>query len=306
MDKINRDFIVGFIAGVLLILSIGGLWLVNQQDISGRIKSVTHTQINKTPLKMDILEVFYPEDNPIQEQLAQKTLNIMSWECKRIRRLFEVTPQEMLSGGIYGFVFCDTWRDPFLKLLKDNDVGIVDNIICWAVVCEWDWPFDSPRDIYYLYCVFPYNMAYEVLKYVLTWDKTAVWFINGLCSYASAICWQRLNKQAYFDYEYELAKEFFSQTGYPSEIIDLSTNIPERKEYLFTFYPAEVYFIVDLTREYGEEIIPFLISRFRGEKITSKKIVAVIEEITGERISITIPKDKVIARFNDLKRRLGG
>lgn len=313
MARLKGGFISGFIVGILLIGMIMGLYLSAHPPKKRAIKSVTHLKINKVSLKEDIAEVFYPEGNTIQQKIAIETAKKMSLECKRIQTLFNITSQEMLSGQMYGFVLCPVWRkDPFIETIKDDKWLIVDNVICLPIVCEWGWPFQNPENRYYLYCLFPYYMAQEVLKKSITWDGTAQWFIDGLCSYASAVCWQQFDKTAYMNYEYEQTAGFFEQDGYATATINLTDPEHIKKEDKeFVFLPAETYFIIDLVKKHKERVIPLIISKLSVSKtkpITGEEVLLVIKEVTGEDMGTkakSISRDEVLGRFRELKKKMG-
>ncbi|MBU0702053.1 hypothetical protein KKE26_12325 [bacterium] len=308
-----KGFIPGFIVGMLLIGMIIGLYLSVHPPKKETIKSVTHLKINKVSLKEDIVEVFYPEGDVIQQKIALETAKKMSLECKKIQTLFNISSHEMLRGQMYGFVFCPLWRnDPFIETIKDDKWLIVDNITCLPIVCEYGWPFQNPRHRYYLHCLFPYYMAQEILKKNITWDETAQWFIDGLCGYASAVCWQQFDRKAYMNYEYDRSAVFFGQGGYATATVNLADpkHIKDgAKE--FVFLPAETYFIVDLIKKHKEKVVPLLISRLSASKvkpITNEEVLLAIKEITGEDMRTkvkAIPRYEVLSRFRELRKKMG-
>jgi len=313
MAKLRGNFIPGFIVGILLIGMITGLYLAAHPPRKKAIKPVTHVKIVKVPLKEDIVEVFYPESDQGQKKIAQEAAKQMSLECKRLSTLFNVSLQDMLKGQMYGFVFCPLWRgDPFIEAIKDDKWLIVDNIICWPIVSEWNWPFQNPYHRYYLHCSFSYYMAQGILNKILTVDETAQWFIDGLCSYASAVCWQKFDRKAYMNYEYEQATVFFSQGGYATATINLTdpSHLKEGAEE-FVFLPAETFFIIDLIKKHKEKIIPLIISRLAASKtkpITGEEILLAIEEVVGEDMSTqvkSISRDEVLNRFGELRKKMG-
>jgi hypothetical protein len=313
MARIKGGFIPGFIVGMLLIGMIMGLYLSVHPPKTETIRSVTHLKINKIPLKEDIAEVFYPEWNTVQQKIALETAKKMSLECKKIQTLFNISSQEMLTGQMYGFVFCPLWRnDPFIEAIKDDKWLIVDNVVCWPIVCEWGWPFQNPENIYYLHCSFPYYMAQEVLKKSIIPDETSQWFINGLCGYASAICWQQFDRKSYMNYEYDKGIVFFDQNGYATATINLldPTHIKEgAKE--FVFLPAETFFIIDLIKKHKEKAIPLIISKLSAsgtKPITGEQVLLAIKEITGEDMGTrakSISRDEVLSRFRELRKKMG-
>ncbi|MFH1096727.1 MAG: hypothetical protein V1749_04415 [Candidatus Desantisbacteria bacterium] len=313
MAKLRGNFIPGFIVGALLIGMIAGLYLSAHPSQKKATKSVTHVKIAKVALKEDIAEVFYPEGDITQQKIAMETAKNMSLECKRIQTMFNISPQEMLSGQMYGFVFCPLWRgDPFIETIKDDKWLTVDNIICLPIVCEWGWPFQNPIHRYYLHCEFPYYMAQGILKKTLTVDETAQWFIDGLCGYASAVCWQRFDRKAYMNYEYDRVAVFFSQGGYATATVNLTdpSHIKDgAKE--FVFLPAETFFIIDLVKKHKEKTIPLIIARLAASKtkpITGEEILLAIKEVTGEDMSTqvkSISRDAVLTRFGELRKKMG-
>ncbi|MBI4777750.1 hypothetical protein HY792_02345 [Candidatus Desantisbacteria bacterium] len=313
MAKVKGGFIPGFIVGMLLIGMIMGLYISVHPPKKRTIKSVTHLKINKVSLKEDIHEVFYPEGNAEQQKIASETVKKMSLECKKIQALFNISSQEMLTGQMYGFVFCPVWRnDPFIETIKDDKWLIVDNVTCWPIVCEWGWPFQNPDNRYYLHCLFPYYTAQEVLKKSIPHDETAQWFIDGLCGYASAICWQQFDRKAYMNYEYDRGVVFFDHNGYATATINLLDpgHIKEgAKE--FVFLPAETFFIIDLVKKHKTKVIPLIISKLSASKtkpITGEEVLLVIKEITGEDMSTrakSISRDEVLGRFGELGKKMG-
>lgn len=313
MARLRGRFIPGFIVGILLIGMIVGLYLSAHPPQKKAVKSVTHVQIAKASLKDGIVEVFYPEGNPLQQNIAQEAAKKMSLECKRIQTMFNISPQEMLSGQMYGFVFCPLWRgDPFIETIKDDKWLIVDNVTCLPIVSEWSWPFQSPIHRYYLHCVFPYHMVQGILKKNFTWDETAQWFIDGLCGYASAVCWQQLDRKAYMNYEYEQAAVFFGQGGYGTATVNL-TDPSHIKEGAgeFVFLPAETYFIIDLIKKHKEKVIPLIISKLAASKtkpLTGEEILLAIKEVTGDDMKTqvkSISRDEVLNRFVELRKKMG-
>ena len=313
MARVKGGFVPGFIVGVLLIGMIMGLYLSIHPPKKSTIKSVTHLKISKVSLKEDIAEVFYPEGNTIQQKIALEAAKRMSLECKRIQSLFNISSQEMLTGQMYGFVFCPVWRDdPFIETIKDDKWLIVDNVTCWPIVCEWNWPFQNPLNRYYLHCLFHYCMAQEVLKKSITCDETAQWFVDGLCCYASAVCWQQFDKAAYMNYEYDQSIVFFSQNGYATATINLTDPEHIKKEDKgFVFLPAETFFIVDLIKKHREKVIPLIISRLSASKtkpITGEEVLLAIKDVTGEDMGTrakSVSRDEVLNRFRELGKKMG-
>ncbi len=319
----RREFIHGFICGLIATTLLFGIsFLIPKTPREN--KTITHLQIAKEPLKKGIVEVFYPKENTAQEKLANRILEILVKECALIEKVLEMPQDKILAYQTYGLVFCEDVDDNFLKYTNQG-LASVDGVLCYPVVNEIGFPFRDPKTRFRLVHSIPKEIVKSILKERLNLKNDAFWFAEGVGGYIAFLCWQELDKSAFFNYEYPRVLKLSSTFGKPQLVEDLSPNkfgLPMKKnpeqelidlteDKVFSEFScyASIFIIIDLVKRYGRGIIAKTISKLEKSKnkIGSEEIAQTIKELTGQDIFLglkAVSVKKVEERIKLLKANL--
>jgi len=300
----NREFLQGIILGIIgTTLFFGISFLVGERPRENEKKTITHLQISKEPLKKGIAEVFYPKENTTLEKLAKRILEILVKEYELVEKVLEIPPAEILSYQTYGLVFCEDIDDLFLKYTTQG-LASVDGVLCYPVVGEVGFPFRDPKTRFRLVYNLPKELVKGILKERLNLKDDAFWFVEGIGGYIGFLCWQELDKYAFFNYEYPRVFNLNPK----QDTIDLTDYDTFKKcEYLYSY--TATFIIIDLVKNYGPGIIAKIIRKLEKDKgkIGSQEIAQEIKELTNRDIFSglkMISVDKVEERIKLLKSRL--
>lgn len=303
----HRRFIQGFICGVAITALLFGTSFLLHKN-SKETQTITHLQISKIPLRKSIVEVFYPKGNATLEKVAEQTLDILIKEYELVEKILEIPMHKILSYQTYGLVFCEDVDDIFLKYTNSDGVALVNGVLCYPVVGEMRVPFRDPKTRLRLVYTIPKNLVKGILKEKLNLKEDAFWFAEGVGGYIGFLCWQKLDKYAFFNYEYPRVLKLYADTNPKPKTINL-TNYKTFKEAEYLFYPASIFVIIDLVNRYGRGIIAKIIDELEKSKnkIGSEDIIQVIKELKGEDITPDLKAvclEKTEKRFKLLKSKL--
>ncbi|MEW6096086.1 MAG: hypothetical protein AB1567_06135 [bacterium] len=304
----HKEFIQGVICGVIattLLLGISSL--VYKKSKENENQTITHLQISKEPLKKSIVEIFYPKGNTTQEKLAERILEILVKEYELIEKVLEIPLHKILSYQTYGLVFCEDIDDIFLKYTNEG-LASIDGVLCYPVVGEVGFPFRDPKTRFRVVYNIPKELVKGILKGRLNLKDDALWFAEGIGGYIGFLCWQELDRHAFFNYEYPRVLKLSSKINPKPDTIDL-TDYQTFKEAEYLFYPASIFIIIDLVTRYGRGIIAKTIFKLEKTKdrIGSEEIAQTIKELKDEDI---LPRLKAVSlkkteeRFKLLESKL--
>jgi len=300
----GRELIQGFIWGIIVTTLFFGIsFLVCEKPRENEKKTVTHLQISKEPLKKSVIEVFYPKENITLEKLANRILEILVKEYELVEKVLEIPPEEILSYQVYGLVFCEDIDDVFLKYTNQG-LASVDGILCYPVVGEVGFPFRDPKTRFRLVYNLPKELVKGILKERLNLKDDALWLAEGIAGYIGFLCWQEIDKYAFFNYEYPRVVNIDPK----QDTIDLTDYDTFKKSAYFYSYAA-TFIIIDLVKNYGRGIIAKIISKLEKDngKIGSEEVSQHIKELTDKDILLglkVISLNKVAERVKLLKSRL--
>lgn len=295
----HRKFIHGFICGLIATTLLFGISFLIPKT-PGENKTITHLQISKEPLKKGIVEVFYPKENTTQEKLANRILGVLVKEYTLIEKVLEIPQEKILAYQTYGLVFCEDIDDMFLKSTHQG-LASVNGVMCYPVVGEVGFPFRCPKTRFRLVHNIPKELVKSILKEKLNLKDDTLWFAEGVGGYIGFLCWQEIDKAAFFNYEYPRVLKLNPE----QELIDLTEDRPFTE---FSDY-ASIFIIIDLVKRHGRGIITKTISKLEKSKnkIGSEEIAQAIKELTGQDILLglkAVSVKKVEERFKLLKANL--
>lgn len=301
----HKEIVQGFILGIIVTTLFFGIsFLIGERPKENEKQSLTHLQISKEPLKKGIVEVFYPKENKTLEKLAHPILEILVKEYELVEKILEIPQDKILSYQTYGLVFCEDIDDVFLKYTNQG-LALVDGILCYPVVGEVGFPFRDPKTRCRMVYNLPKELVKSILKERLKVKDNVLWLVEGIAGYIGFLCWQELDKYAFFNYEYP---RVLNNLNPRQETIDITDDETFKKFEDFYSYTA-TFIIIDLVKSHGQGIISKIIRQLEKNngKIGSEEVAQVIKELTTKDILSklkVISLNKVAKRFKLLKSRL--
>jgi hypothetical protein len=296
----HQEFIRGLICGAIVTTLLFGIsFLVHKKPKENKNQTITHLQISKEPLKKGIVEIFYPKGNTTQQKLAIRILDILVKEYELVEKVLEIPLHKILSYQTYGLVFCEDIDDIFLKYTNQG-LASVDGVLCYPVVGEVGFPFSDPKTRLRLVYNLPKELVKGILIQRLKLKEDAYWFAEGIGGYIGFLCWQRLDRYAFFNYEYPRVLKLYDKINSKPDTIDLTDyEIFKEAEYVSSY--ASIFIIIDLVKRHGRGIIAKSIFKLEKNKneVSSSDIAQAIKELVDEDI---LSKLKAVSLKNVEKR----